>query len=167
MCIEILEVQQNLLYQSAILGAKNLGIRAQSICDHIAVIAHQFQALDVEFLKHLTIQPLQRFFFSCRWHMDVQCVKRLAYTDLRFFASCTTKANDAHHQMRFVGEFLINQFLLDLRPVAEVDTERCILVDATYQVLVQFFCQEGHKWREQGEQGSQALIKCQICRQFV
>src|SRR6266480_2040609 len=99
--------------------------------------------------------------------MDVQCVERLAYTDLRFFASRTAKTNDAHYQVRFVSELLINQFLLYLRPVAEMDAERCSRVDATCQVLIELFCQEGHKWCEQGEQRSQALIKCQVCRQFV
>src|SRR5438067_13183789 len=101
---------------------------------------------------------MHSLFLSQGRHTYIEGVERLTDFDLRFLTGSTAKADDPHDKVGIVGQLLIDEFLVDLWPVTEMDAERCLIVDVTHQVLIEFFCYEGHERRQQSDERCQALV---------
>src|SRR5258708_11349137 len=165
--IQSFEYRQYFLHQWAIFGAEHLHLRLQCVCQHIAVITHEVQLLDIQLFKYLPGETKQGLFFISIRNTHKHCAEWLTYFDLRLFAGSTTKTNRAHHKMRLVGQLFVEQFLIHLWPIAQVNAERCMLVDAAHQVLIQLFRRERHEGSEQLDECGQALVQREVCRHLL
>src|SRR5215467_8755833 len=83
--IERLELRQDFLYQRPVFGAEYLYLRLQSVCEHIAIVADQFHAFDIQFFEYLVAQAAQRLFLIPARYTYIQGVQRLTYLDMHFF----------------------------------------------------------------------------------
>src|SRR6266702_725571 len=96
MSIQGFECRQDFLYQWAIFGAEHLHLRLQRVGQHITVITHEVQLLDIQLFKYLPGETKQGLFLISIRNTHKHCAEWLTYFDLRLLAGCTTKTNTAH-----------------------------------------------------------------------
>src|SRR5258708_7174625 len=165
--IQGFEYRQYFLYQWAIFGAEHLHLWLGRVSQHIAVVAHEVQLLDIQLFKYLPGETKQGLFFISIRNKHKHCPEWLTYFDLRLLAGSTTKTNNAHHQMRLVRQLFVEQFLIHLWPIAQVNAESSFPVDAAHQVLIQLFRRERHERSEQLDECGQALVQREVCRHLI
>src|SRR5260370_8120830 len=98
--IHAFEYRKYFLYQSALYGAEHLHLLLQCVSQHIAVVAHEVQLLDIQLFKYLPGETKQGLFFISIRNTHKHCAEWLTYFDLRLPAGSATQNNNTHHQMR-------------------------------------------------------------------
>src|SRR5258708_24093548 len=145
--IQSFEYRQYFLHQWAIFGAEHLHLRLQCVCQHIAVITHEVQLLDIQLFKYLPGETKQGLFFISIPNTPKHCAEWLPYFDLRLPPGSTTTTTNPPHPTRLFRQLSAERPVIHPVPIAHAHAESSFPVDAAHQVLIDLF---HRKWHDRG-----------------
>ena len=127
----------------AVLGSYGLQLRFEAICGKCADVVGKVYLFHVQLVLDDLAVVLSQLVGSLYIHLG----NGLTVLDVRGVTARTAHHNDLQNLVHIALQLFVDPCLVYSREVAQMDALGSVLVDASYQILVNFFCHEGYHGR--------------------